>query len=123
MPFLRFDLKATFQKASRLLLVFFSSVGKEMVDWSLDCYIERIFKNSLNQASFSVLIIALKRVSNACKRTSTLFVFVFFRTSAGSSSPEKRLPPEENSANMLVEQIQELIEFLANRFEIMTFVF
>ncbi|XP_029213132.2 LOW QUALITY PROTEIN: protein furry homolog [Acropora millepora] len=35
-------------------------------------------------------------------------------TSAGSSSPEKRLPPEENSANMLVEQIQELIEFLAN---------
>lgn len=47
-------------------------------------------------------------------------LFFFFRTSAGSSSPEKRLPPEENSANMLVEQIQELIEFLANRFEIMT---
>lgn len=47
-------------------------------------------------------------------------LFFFLRTSAGSSSPEKRLPPEENSANMLVEQIQELIEFLANRFEIMT---
>ncbi|XP_068703466.1 protein furry homolog-like isoform X2 [Montipora foliosa] len=35
-------------------------------------------------------------------------------TSAGSSSREESLPPEENSANRLVEQIQELIEFLAN---------
>ena len=40
------------------------------------------------------------------------------RTAAGSSSQDDSLPPEENSANRLVEQIQELIEFLANRYEI-----
>lgn len=35
-------------------------------------------------------------------------------TAAGSSSQDNSLPPEENNANRLVEQIQELIEFLAN---------
>jgi len=39
----------------------------------------------------------------------------FCRSAAGSSSLEQTLPPEENTANRLVEQIQELIEFLANR--------
>lgn len=42
---------------------------------------------------------------------------VFPRSVAGSSSLNQTLPPEENSANRLVEQIQELIEFLANRWE------
>ncbi|KAL9973951.1 hypothetical protein ACROYT_G020474 [Oculina patagonica] len=35
-------------------------------------------------------------------------------SAAGSSSLDQALPPEENTANRLVEQIQELIEFLAN---------
>lgn len=35
-------------------------------------------------------------------------------SAAGGSSLNIALPPEENSANRLVEQIQELIEFLAN---------
>ena len=39
------------------------------------------------------------------------------RSAAGGSSLNITLPPEENSANRLVEQIQELIEFLANRWE------
>ena len=42
----------------------------------------------------------------------------FFRNTAGSNSLDGTLPPEENNANRLVEQIQELIEFLANRCEI-----
>ena len=43
------------------------------------------------------------------------FCVLFCRTTAGSGSLDHTLPPEENNANRLVEQIQELIEFLANR--------
>ena len=38
-----------------------------------------------------------------------------FRSAAGCSSLDQTLPPNENNANRLVEQIQELVDFLANR--------
>lgn len=54
-------------------------------------------------------------VQHVVVRLFAVFAFLLCRSAAGSSSLEQTLPPEENSANRLVEQIQELIEFLANR--------
>ena len=51
------------------------------------------------------------------RRETIQFIFAvpLCRSVAGSSSLDQTLPLEENNANRLVEQIQELIDFLANR--------
>ena len=94
-----------------------------MVDWFGLLYRENFQEFFESGISFCFVNCSSKEFLMLGKEPQHYLSLFFFRTSAGSSSPEKRLPPEENSANMLVEQIQELIEFLANRFEIMTFVF